>query len=84
MEIGAWQSKHIRCHHSVFSEVIGVVRNPVHIKEYDERMEKIAKDVLTSPSFCTTVSERVYITANGCEIEFGGAHGLQAAGAGGL
>ena len=40
--------------------------------------------VLTSPSFCTSSSERVYITAIGCEIEFGGARELQAAGAGGL
>jgi hypothetical protein len=29
-------------------------------------------------------NERVYITAIGCEIEFGGARELQAAGAGGL
>ncbi len=27
---------------------------------------------LTRPSFCTTANERVYITAEGCEIEFGG------------
>jgi DNA-binding beta-propeller fold protein YncE len=40
--------------------------------------------LLTSPSFCTTASERVYITANGCEIGFVGTPGLQAAGAGGL
>jgi hypothetical protein len=39
---------------------------------------------LTSPSFCTSSSERVYITAIGCELEFGGARELQAAGAGGL
>ena len=39
---------------------------------------------VTSPSFCTTASERVYITANGCEIGFVGTPGLQAAGAGGL
>jgi len=39
---------------------------------------------LTSPCFCTTASERVYITANGCEIGFVGTPGLQAAGAGGL
>jgi len=39
---------------------------------------------LTCPSFCTSSSERVYITAMGCEIEFGGARELQAAGAGGL
>ena len=31
---------------------------------------------LTSPSFCTTVGERVYITAPGCEIELGKAKGL--------
>ena len=42
-----------------------------------------SKDV-TSPSFCTTVNERVYITASDCEIGFGGTQGLQAAGAGGL
>ena len=40
--------------------------------------------LVTSPSFCTSCSERVYITASGCEIGFGGAQGLQAAGAGGL
>jgi len=39
---------------------------------------------MTGPSFCTSSSERVYITAIGCEIEFGGARELQAAGAGGL
>lgn len=33
---------------------------------------------MTSPSFCTTANERVYITASGCEIGFGGTHGLQA------
>jgi hypothetical protein len=42
------------------------------------------KNALTSPSFCTSSSERVYITAMGCEIELGGTRGLQAAGAGGL
>ena len=40
--------------------------------------------MMTCPSFCTSSSERVYITALGCEIEFGGARELQAAGAGGL
>jgi hypothetical protein len=35
---------------------------------------------VTSPSFCTTVNERVYITAIGCEIGLGGTRGLQAAG----
>jgi hypothetical protein len=35
----------------------------------------IAPD-MTRPSFCTTSSERVYITASGCEIEFGGTRGL--------
>jgi predicted RNA methylase len=40
--------------------------------------------LVTGPSFCTSSSERVYITAIGCEIEFGGARELQAAGAGGL
>ena len=40
--------------------------------------------LLTSPSFCTSSSERVYITAIGCEIGLGGTRGLQAAGAGGL
>jgi hypothetical protein len=45
---------------------------------------EIAGEHLTSPSFCTKVSERVYITDRACEIEFGGTRGLQAAGAGGL
>jgi len=40
--------------------------------------------LMTGPSFCTSSSERVYITAIDCEIEFGGARELQAAGAGGL
>jgi serine/threonine-protein kinase len=39
---------------------------------------------LTSPSFCTTVNERVYITAIDCEPRIAGIRGLQAAGAGGL
>jgi hypothetical protein len=39
---------------------------------------------LTSPNFCTSFIERVYITAIGCEIGLGGTRGLQAAGAGGL
>jgi hypothetical protein len=39
--------------------------------------------LVTSPSFCTSSTERVYITALGCEICFG-TQGLQAAGAGGL
>jgi hypothetical protein len=29
---------------------------------------------LTGWSFCTKASERVYITAEGCEIEFGAGH----------
>jgi hypothetical protein len=40
--------------------------------------------ILTGPSFCTSCSERVYITATDCEIGLGGTRGLQAAGAGGL
>ena len=40
--------------------------------------------LLTRPSFCTTASERVYITATDCEIKMDGTKGLQAAGAGGL
>ncbi len=39
---------------------------------------------MTRPSFCTTASERVYITATDCEIKMDGTKGLQAAGAGGL
>jgi len=39
---------------------------------------------LTSSSFCTSLIERVYITAMGCETGLGGIRGLQAAGAGGL
>jgi hypothetical protein len=42
------------------------------------------KKLLTSPSFCTTSSERVYITARACELGFGGTEGLQASGTGGL
>jgi formate hydrogenlyase subunit 4 len=36
------------------------------------------------PGFLYQSSERVYITAMGCEIEFSGTRELQAAGAGGL
>jgi hypothetical protein len=56
----------------------------------DEFIQLVGQDVtkealiVTSPSFCTSCNERVYITASGCEIGFGGAQGLQAAGAGGL
>ena len=39
---------------------------------------------LTRPIFCTNPSERVYITAWGCEIGSGRRNGLQAPGAGGL
>ena len=42
--------------------------------------EGLRREELTSPSFCISSSERVYITAIGCEIEFGGARGLQTAG----
>ncbi len=35
-----------------------------------------APSEVTRPSFCTTASERVYITASGCETEFGGTRGL--------
>ena len=35
-----------------------------------------SRDHLTSPSFCTTASERVYITARAFEFEFGGTKGL--------
>ena len=40
--------------------------------------------VMTRPRFCTNRSERVYMTACGCETDFGGGNGLQAPGAGGL
>ena len=39
---------------------------------------------VTSPSFCTSTNERVYLTARACELPFGATRGLQAAGAGGL
>ncbi len=45
--------------------------------------ENDAPDV-TRPIFCTNPSERVYITAWGCEIGSGRRNGLQAPGAGGL
>jgi len=38
---------------------------------------------VTEPAFSTSFTERVYITARGCEFGFGD-DGLQAAGAGGL
>ena len=34
---------------------------------------------MTSPSFCTSSREKVYITAIGCEIEFGSARELPGA-----
>jgi hypothetical protein len=40
--------------------------------------------MMTGPRFCPPENERVYITAIGCDIEFGGTRGLQVAGAGGL
>ena len=42
------------------------------------------RTLLTRPIFCTNPSERVYITAWGCEIGSGRRNGLQAPGAGGL
>ena len=36
----------------------------------------IARFPVTSPSFCTKASERVYITASGREIRFSGTRGL--------
>ena len=56
-------------------------------RESGKDIEAIAPEgqvLLTGPSFCTTANERVYITAMGCELGFGGPRGLQAAGAGGL
>jgi len=44
----------------------------------------ISGEALTSPSFCTTTNQRVYITAGACELELGGTKGLLAACAGGL
>jgi len=35
-----------------------------------------AATLVTGWSFCTKASERVYITASGCEIEFGETRGL--------
>ena len=50
----------------------------------EELFSKQEQDkTLTSPSFCTTANERVYITAKGCETLLGGRYGLPAAGAGG-
>ncbi len=40
-------------------------------------------EAMTRPSFCTRASERVYITAQGCETLSGDGYGLPAAGAGG-
>ena len=44
----------------------------------------ITSCTVTRPIFCTNPSERVYITAWGCEIGSGRRNGLQAPGAGGL
>jgi PAS domain S-box-containing protein len=40
------------------------------------REREVIQLLMTRPSFCTTASERVYITASGCETEFGGTMGL--------
>ena len=53
-------------------------------KQHSNHRPYVFQRALTGPSFCTTASERVYITANGCEIGFVWPQGLQAAGAGGL
>ena len=66
-------------HFDYAAEAISVVSPLRSLLSIISKLEKV-----TSPSFCTTANERVYITATGCEIEFGDAHGLQAAGAGGL
>ena len=64
-----------------------VVDNPAVAKSILDRQKtdysetEVAK--VAEPGFCTRFTERVYITANGCEFCFG-THGLQAAGAGGL
>lgn len=39
---------------------------------------------MSRPGACTRVREGVYITAPGCETEFAGTRGLEAATAGGL
>ncbi len=48
----------------------GFVLQPIDYRDVIltyERPAQIADLLMTGPSFCTTVSERVYITANGCE-----------------
>ena len=45
------------------------------------KVENVVEE-LTEPGFCTKFTERVYITAMGCEFRLG-IQGLQAAGAGG-
>ena len=74
---------------SVAVEVLGVAQKsqdkvsaPYIVRQIAE--EFAAVRVVTSPTFCTTTSERVYITARACELELSGTMGLQAAGAGGL
>ena len=60
----------------------------LQLEDYLERPEaplsKVWIIALTRPIFCTNPSERVYITAWGCEIGSGRRNGLQAPGAGGL
>ena len=55
--------------------------NPPVLLRGDGAIEHLT---VTRPIFCTNPSERVYITAWGCEIGSGRRNGLQAPGAGGL
>jgi len=46
------------------------------LKGFPGKVVAFACKGLTRPIFCTKASERVYITASGCEIELSGARGL--------
>ena len=65
------------------SNLLGTPLNQSHFTQIINK-DTLAIGPVTSPSFCTSSSERVYITAIGCEIEFGGARDVRVAGAGGL
>lgn len=77
-------------HSRIQPHIHGIVIHPIELQKtypgqyvYVVSIPQSETAHLTGPSFCTCSTERVYITALGCEICFG-THGLQAAGAGGL
>jgi hypothetical protein len=69
----------------VFSMIVLLVGLIHYVSEVSVALSSVREEVadsrfmgpwLTGWSFCTKASERVYITASGCEIEFGETRGL--------